>query len=370
MAVKQHSDRRNAKGRSSSPLHSVNKDGRPYRGVRMRRWGKWVSEIREPHKRSRIWLGSFPTADMAARAYDAALMFLRGPSATFNFPESLPDLPYEPNVSPKFIQAAAAAAANKEPQPHSSQLTPVSSDNDSASSLEDSTASHSLSSDALCPDEIDNDEMTELYMSVNHFSEEIGKTDDIDCDEMMAELSTLLQHFGDETEKTDDIECPEIAKLSTSLEHSRGEAEKIDEIECDEMADLSTLLQHFRDETEKTDEIDCPEIAELSTSLEHSRDETEKINGIDCKEMAELSTSFEHFRDETENIGAAIDRFLFLPPLPDPQGFASEITSMANLPDLFSNLTQALISSTPCLSSEDSCSYEDSSPFNELLLWN
>lgn len=86
-----------------------------YKGVRKRKWGKYVSEIRLPNSRARIWLGSYDTAEKAARAFDAALFCLRGRSAKFNFPDNPPDISGGRSLKPSEIQAVAAQFANSEP---------------------------------------------------------------------------------------------------------------------------------------------------------------------------------------------------------------------------------------------------------------
>lgn len=82
-----------------------------YKGIRRRKWGKWVSEIRVPGTRDRLWLGSFSTAEGAAVAHDVAFFCLHQPNSleSLNFPQLLPPS-IASKTSPRSIQQAASNA--------------------------------------------------------------------------------------------------------------------------------------------------------------------------------------------------------------------------------------------------------------------
>ncbi|KAL3638651.1 hypothetical protein CASFOL_016558 [Castilleja foliolosa] len=94
-----------------SAYRNTDPSEKKYKGVRRRKWGKWVSEIRVPGTPERLWLGSYSTPEAAAVARDVAFYCLRGNSSpqNLNFPLALP-AGARPGLSPTSVQRAASNA--------------------------------------------------------------------------------------------------------------------------------------------------------------------------------------------------------------------------------------------------------------------
>ncbi|KAG6428544.1 hypothetical protein SASPL_112796 [Salvia splendens] len=183
-----------------------------YKGVRKRKWGKYVSEIRLPNCRERIWLGSYDTAEKAARAFDAALYCLRGASAKFNFPDNPPEIDNGRSMTPAEIQVAAARfahAGTSAAAESSGRVDDLDSQSDSLSS-----PSPSVSDGAARPDReitdipLDNDFLDQfLTLGTGNNISDFGLFPGFDdfSGDFMATTSQNVDYYWPENDNTEEL---------------------------------------------------------------------------------------------------------------------------------------------------------------------
>ncbi|XP_020229999.1 ethylene-responsive transcription factor ERF020 [Cajanus cajan] len=96
----------------TSKMHATTRN--KFKGVRRRKWGKWVSEIRVPGSQERLWLGTYATPEAAAVAHDVAVYYLRRPSSLdkLNFPDTFSSYRVQlRDMSPRSVQKVASDVA-------------------------------------------------------------------------------------------------------------------------------------------------------------------------------------------------------------------------------------------------------------------
>ncbi|KAL1814456.1 hypothetical protein ACET3Z_017030 [Daucus carota] len=106
-----------------------------FRGVRQRHWGSWVSEIRHPLLKRRVWLGTFETAEEAARAYDEAAVLMSGRNAKTNFPVTAavpqqadnknPNLSIESSQQQSMTSLSSSSSSSSSPSSSSKSLSAI-----------------------------------------------------------------------------------------------------------------------------------------------------------------------------------------------------------------------------------------------------
>lgn len=128
-----HRSSQPSSGRQHQALVDVHKVAQQerYKGIRYRpELGRFISEIRpaQPRKR-KIWLGTYKTAEEAARAFDAGIFYTKKP-IQYNFedsPELLEALPDDLTPEQEHIEIqkkAKAAAARVQPSAQSEIIVP------------------------------------------------------------------------------------------------------------------------------------------------------------------------------------------------------------------------------------------------------
>ncbi|CAK7341445.1 unnamed protein product [Dovyalis caffra] len=151
-------------------------------GVRQRPSGRWVAEIKDTTQKIRMWLGTFETAEEAARAYDEAACLLRGSNTRTNFITHVSlDSPLASRIRNLLNNKKRVKQQQSVEETVDEVSTPPTSINTITTTSTITTSSSSISSNGMSD-------------SYSHTSS-IHKTDHLFDDAYKPDLSTCVEEF-------------------------------------------------------------------------------------------------------------------------------------------------------------------------------